>query len=76
MLVQRIEIVTDALVAYGPVKQINNRGDTHDLALLTARFSLARCQRHSRAILITKGGGSANPLLRSSRSQRPHSDPC
>ncbi len=37
--VHEIEIEPDALVAYGPVKQITNRGDTHDLALLTARFS-------------------------------------
>lgn len=34
-----VEVQGDALVAYGPVKRINHRGDTLNTPMLTARFS-------------------------------------
>lgn len=59
--VYEVKIEPDALTAYGPVGRLAHRGDTHDMPLLTARFSSPMADVIRVQVIHHKGGQPRKP---------------
>ncbi|MFN2272417.1 MAG: alpha-xylosidase [Anaerolineae bacterium] len=57
----KVKIEPDALVAYGPIGWLAHRGDTHDMPLLTVRFSSPLADVIRVQIIHHKGGQPRKP---------------
>jgi alpha-D-xyloside xylohydrolase len=59
--VYEVEVKPDALIAYGPTERLAHRGDTHDMPLLTVRFSSPMTDVIRVQICHHKGGRPRKP---------------
>jgi alpha-D-xyloside xylohydrolase len=61
--VYQVQVEPDALTVYGPTGRVDSRGDTHDMPLLTARFSSPMADVIRVRVYHHKGGHPRKPAF-------------